>query len=600
MATEENNKKWESALSLLGGGGMLSVVMPAYQLASSIGENIDTVVRVLDGNIPFEIVPVDDGSTDGTADALRAAVSRHPGVVKPVVLEKNAGKGNALKRGFDASSGNYVMLLDADLDLSPAGIPLFFDVMREKKASIVIGSKRHRDSQVEYPWHRRLASFVYYSLVRLLVGLPVSDTQTGMKLFVREALQWSFERMLVKRFAFDLEVLSIANNRGYRVAEAPVTLHFGEKVGCLSLSNIRDVLTDTLAIFYRQRILHYYRNVEVAPPSEHPIRVSVVIACPGGSAYLDEALRGLDVQTYRAFEVLVLPDEPLELSPRSFPLRVIPTGKVRPAEKRNLGIREATGEVVAFLDDDAWPVPNWLECAVKYFTLPDVGGVGGPGTTPPNDPFAAKLSGRVFENPLVSGNYRYRYRGDRVRGSVDDYPSCNLFVRKDVLEEIGGYNTRYWPGEDTILCSDIVFRAKRRIVYDPWAQVYHHRRALFLPHLRQVGRYGLHRGYFAKRFPKTSLRPGYLVPTLFVCGLVAGAALSFVHPWLFYAYCAVTGLYALTVLLTTFSLNPIVWMLSAAGVFLTHVWYGIRFAQGLCSRRMPCEVASFDHGPQQG
>lgn len=595
----ENVDIWASARSLLGTDGKLSVIMPAYGLGNFIEKNIRRVSEVLEGKIPYEILPVDDGSEDNTASAIRQAAEANPDHVVPVYLKVNGGKGNALKRGFAESTGSHVLFLDADLDLSPMRIPLFFQKMEREKVDVIVGSKRHPDSNIDYPWRRRLASFVYYSIVRILIGLPLHDTQTGMKLFRREVLQYTFDRMLVKRFAFDVELLSIAHNKGYRIAEAPIEMNFGNKAGSLNAQNVRDVMVDTIAIFYREKILHYYRSVEVVPQLEKPPRVSVVIACPGTSTYLEECLAGLAVQTYTNFEVIVLPDEPLDLGKRTFDCRVIPTGKVRPAEKRNLGIERSDGEIIAFLDDDAYPIPNWLETAVKYFSVPEIGGVGGPGATPPNDPFLAQLSGRVFDNLLVSGNYRYRYKGDRVRSSIDDYPSCNLFVRKNVLQAIGGYNTRFWPGEDTILCRDIVFDRKKRIVYDPWALVYHHRRSLFLPHLRQIGRYGLHRGYFAKRFPQTSLRLSYLVPSLFVLGLVGGAAICWLHTYLFYLYLGCVGFYLLLTFLSCVSRNPVVWFLTWFGVVSTHVWYGIRFALGLLSRRMPCEVRSFDHGPQQ-
>ena len=595
MTIENRKNLWKVARELLGDHGKLSVVMPAYGLAESISKNIGRVQKLLSGAVPFEILPVDDGSRDGTAGEIRKVAEGDPEHIRPVYLKVNAGKGNALKRGFQASTGSHILLLDGDLDLSPEGIPSFFGVMAEKGADIVIGSKRHPDSRIDYPWHRRLASSLYYTGVRILTGLPVSDTQVGMKLFTREALKYAFERMLVKAFAFDLEVLSIAHAKGFKVAEAPVEMHFGRKMGCLSWRTIRDTAIDTLAIFYRLRILRYYESVEVVPPPGSPLLVTVVIACPAPSAYLQEALAGLAGQTYPHFEVIVLPDAPADLGNYPFPLRVLPTGKVRPAEKRNLGIREARGEVVAFLDDDASPVPGWLACAVKYFSLPDVGGVGGPGVTPPGDPFMAQASGKVYASLFVSGNFRWRYVGDRVRSSVDDVPSCNLFVRTDLLRTIHGYRTDFWPGEDTILCLDIV-KTGKRIVYDPWAQVFHHRRKLFAPHLRQIGRYALHRGHFAKRFPETSFRLSYLIPTFFVLGLLVGGTASFFHPWIAVAYASVVGLYLLLTALSCCSFSrPDLWVVTWIGVILTHLVYGVRFAQGILSRRMPCEVARFDH-----
>ena len=185
---------------------------------------------------------------------------------------------------------------------------------------------------------------------------------------------------------------------------------------------------------------------------------------------------------------------------------------------------------------------------------------------------------------------------------VDDYPSCNLFVRRDVLEKIGGYRTDFWPGEDTLLCKDIIDNWKR-IVYDPWVVVYHHRRPLFLPHLRQLGRYAFHRGSFCKRFPSNSLRFSYFVPTLFdayiaflaVVGLlnlthVDCLRLTF-HHWGYWPL----WLYLTLVALTTFSFRLHHWALTACGVVASHVWYGVRFIQGLCAKKAPCEYIGKDH-----
>ncbi len=595
--------EWTQARKELGEGGKLCVIMPFFNLCASAAENIKRVDALLSGNIPYEIIPVDDGSSDGTGRAILEAAAAAPGRIKPLLLTENVGKGMALKKAFAVSQASHVLLLDGDLDLAPNCLPRFFDVMAQSGAAAVIGSKRHPESSIDYPLSRRFVSFFYSLLVRIFIGLPVSDTQSGMKLFRHDALQWAFERMLVKRFAFDLEVLSIIAERGYKVAEAPVEMHFGDKIGCLSTSTVRNVLTDTLAVFYRLKILRYYRSVEVAPSDDNPPKISVVIACPGDSAYLREALSALETQTYRNFEVVVLPDEAIDLPSYGFELQMLPTGKVRPAEKRNKGIYASTGAVVAFLDDDAYPVSDWLERAVKYFAIADVGGVGGPGVTPPGDPYLAKMSGRVFSNILVSGNYRYRYIGDRVRSCVDDYPSCNLFIRRDLLKRIGGYSTRYWPGEDTILCADVVHGQKARIVYDPWVVVYHHRRKLFLPHLRQIGRYGLHRGYFAKRFPVTSLRLSYFVPSLFVAGVLIGAPVALLcdNFYIRAAYCGGLAFYAAVTLISSMSLfHPLNWIVTWLGVMATHFWYGIRFAVGLLSLKMPCEVAAFDHGPVGG
>lgn len=581
----------------------LSIIMPSYRLATSIAANVRRVDAVLATlGIDYEIIVVDDGSNDGSDSILvelakDTSFSGHRHLV-PVILPVNGGKGNALKAGLKASRGALILLLDADLDLAPEMLPNFFNIMKRDGADIVIGSKRHPDSDIDYPFSRRVASSVYYGIVRMLTGLPVTDTQTGMKLFKREAIEWAFDRMLVKRFAFDVELLSIAHSAGYKVVEAPIKMEFGSKRGALTFANVKTVIVDTLAIFYRLRVIRYYDHVELSSISNPPPSVSVVIACPGPSAYLDEAIEGIQRQTFLPFEVIVLPDNDFE-KPSDWPdyIRVIPTGKVRPAEKRNLGIDEAKGSIVAFLDDDASPQPQWLAQAVRHFSRPEVGASGGPAITPVGETRMAFLGGDVYASPLVSGNCRYRYVSERYR-EVDDLPSCNLIVRRDILKEIGGYNTRYWPGEDTILCLDIVKKGLK-IVYDPFAVVYHHRRKLFAPHLRQIGRYAMHRGFFARIFPQTSLRITYMIPSLFVLGIIFGIPAIIYFPVLTPVYCGILAFYGVVTLIASFHCNPIDWIIVWLGTILTHLWYGVRFMQGLLFGRMPKEVRAFDHGGEK-
>lgn len=598
-------EKWNLTRETVG-TDRLSIVMPFFRLADSVAGNLHEVADLFEAHgVLTELVPVDDGSGDGTDEILRSfdGNAYRFVTIRPVVCPKNGGKGAALRAGFAASTGCYVMLLDGDLDINPKQTPLFFESLVKNHADIVVGSKRHPLSVVQYPWHRRIVSAVYFALVRLAVGLPITDTQTGMKLFRREVLGAALDRMLVKTYAFDLELLSIAASRGAKIAEAPVVIRFGAKFGALRPRTVAQMARDSLAVFYRLRVLKYYAKALVPRRFDHAPMVSVVIACPGASWMLDECVAAIRAQSYTNWECIILPDgdERIALPESAGAFRVIPTGKVRPAEKRNRGISVAKGEIVAFIDDDAYPDSHWLEYAVKYFSEPDVGAVGGPGVTPPGDRSLARIGGRVYENPLVSGNYRYRYRAGGVRKDVDDYPSCNLFVRRSLLDRIGGYRTDFWPGEDTLLCKDIVDNWKR-IVYDPWVVVYHHRRPLFLPHLRQIGRYAFHRGYFCKRYPSNSLRLSYFVPTLFdayLAALAVGWACGAWSPcggsWWGRAAFAPLWAYLAAVAVTTASLRPCVWLLTAAGVVATHVWYGIRFIQGLLAHRAPCEFIGGDH-----
>ncbi len=233
----------------------LSVIVPAYKKTNCILEAISAIDKSLNG-ISHEIIVVDDGSPDNT---LKQALKTKVKCTTVLGYEKNKGKGNALKYGAYFAKGNFVAFADADLDLNPDKIPLFMKIMKDKKADIVIGSKRHPLSEVDYPLSRRIMSDIYYYLfARLLFGLDVKDTQVGMKLFKRKALYRILERNLCKRYAFDLELLVIAKHLGYKTIEAPIELKYKFSGSGINLKSVWNMLVDTLAILYRLRILKYY------------------------------------------------------------------------------------------------------------------------------------------------------------------------------------------------------------------------------------------------------------------------------------------------------------------------------------------------------
>lgn len=247
---------------------MLSILMPAYNEAHSIAANVCETVETMHAlGLDFEIVVIDDGSLDGTDAAASDALLKWPDHVRVVRCNRNEGKGNALICGASYSRGDYVAFLDADMDLHPEQLASFFAIMNARNADAVIGSKFHPESKVDYPFLRRIYSFFYYMLVRTLFGLPVRDTQTGIKLFKRPVLDRVLPRILVKRFAFDLELLANVHHFGYRIVEAPVSVNFQRVCSRLRLPAVWNVFLDTLAIFYRMRILRYY---------DRPDRVTVI------------------------------------------------------------------------------------------------------------------------------------------------------------------------------------------------------------------------------------------------------------------------------------------------------------------------------------
>jgi glycosyltransferase involved in cell wall biosynthesis len=248
--------------------GKISVIMPAFNEASHIERNLRETVDTLAGlAYDFEVIVVDDGSRDDTWRVAADSLAGHYSNVRLLRYGDNEGKGNAVMRGTAAANGDYIVFLDADMDLHPAQLPVFFDIMAQENADVVIGSKLHPRSNVNYPFSRRIVTMGYYTLVRLLFGLPLRDTQTGLKLFKAPVLRRVFPKVLVKRFAADIEMLVVAHSLGYKIREAPVTLRFQRRFGRIRTRDVKDILQDTLAIFYRLNILHYYDSISEEWPA---------------------------------------------------------------------------------------------------------------------------------------------------------------------------------------------------------------------------------------------------------------------------------------------------------------------------------------------
>jgi len=241
---------------------MLSVIIPAYNEAHNIAKTLKNVERALDKiDRPHEVIVVSDGSTDATAAVARRLKLKH---VRVINYPKNRGKGYALTVGTNASKGEMVTFFDAGGDFDATQIDKFIKLMEVFDAQIVIGSKRHPASRVNYPLDRQIGSRLYQLLIRLLFNLNIKDTQTGLKLFRRDVLAKILPRALVKRYAFDLELLVIAKHLGYkRFFEAPVDMEFNAISSSLTRGAITKALIDTAAIWYRLRIARYYDRPHV-------------------------------------------------------------------------------------------------------------------------------------------------------------------------------------------------------------------------------------------------------------------------------------------------------------------------------------------------
>ena len=329
--------------------------------------------------------------------------------------------------------------------------------------------------------------------------------------------------------------------------------------------------------------------------------VSIVIPIKVLNDFLrKETLPALLKQSYQDFEVIIIVDkESKEKIPK---ITIIPSWpKTGPADKRDLGVKKAKGEIIAFLDDDSYPDKNWLKKALELFSKDQkIAGVCGPTLTPPHNNLRQKASGYVWSTWLGSGGAgTYRCTIDSRR-EVDDYPSVNLLVRRKDFLAVGGFDSHFWPGEDTKFCHDLIYKLGKKIIYDPSVLVYHHRRAVFKPHLQQISRYAIHRGHFARILPKTSLRLGYLMPSFFVLWLFGVPILIFlleifqlcvVSIPLFLLYLVSMGFYLIFLLVTATQVyvkerNFKLALLVIPSIFVTHIIYGILFIKGFFSRKL--------------
>ena len=235
----------------------LSLVLPSYNASAYIEENVRTVVGVLEGlREPFEVIVVCDGSTDGTAEHARRVEDPR---VRVLHYPVNAGKGHAICHGVAEARGRLIGWLDSDLDIDADFMLAAVRTFREEEVDAVIGSKRAPGSLVQYPPIRRVYSWGFQMLVRVLFRVNVKDTQVGAKLFRREMLETVTPLLLVKRYAFDVEVIAVGAEFGFdRVREIPIRLEYRFTGTGIDWRAVRRMFQDTLAIAYSIHIRHWY------------------------------------------------------------------------------------------------------------------------------------------------------------------------------------------------------------------------------------------------------------------------------------------------------------------------------------------------------
>ncbi len=233
----------------------LSFVIPAFNEEKSIEFALYTIDELVKDYVsPYEIVVVDDGSKDKTFSRATRYANRN-GHVKVISYPENLGKGYAVRAGFLQATGDIVVFADSDMDIDFDMIPRYVNAL--KHADIVIASKWHHDSFVNMSTTRKILSHGFNVLARLFTGATLKDTQVGLKVMKKSAFEDIFQRLCVKRYAFDVELLALAKYYGLTVLEMPVRLRVKTS---FKREELWKMFVDLLGIAYRLRVIHWYQR----------------------------------------------------------------------------------------------------------------------------------------------------------------------------------------------------------------------------------------------------------------------------------------------------------------------------------------------------
>lgn len=235
----------------------VSVILCAYNEGKVIERSINEVDNVMmKTNWNYEIVVVDDGSSDDTRHkASKIRDESNKPYLKIVGYEKNAGKGTAIRVGFAHAEGRFIVAIDSDLDVDPKVIPNYVKALGAN--DIAVASKWDHKSRTKMTSKRKFLSFGFNALSRLLTGIKLKDTQTGLKAFRRTVFERMAPKFEINRYAFDLEMMSACNHAGYRIIELPVNIHVESMIG---FKEILRMALDMLKVSYRLRVLKYYQR----------------------------------------------------------------------------------------------------------------------------------------------------------------------------------------------------------------------------------------------------------------------------------------------------------------------------------------------------
>jgi dolichyl-phosphate beta-glucosyltransferase len=205
----------------------LSIVIPAFNEHTKIAQDVRKASDFLtESGLKGEILVVDDGSTDPTADVARQTPVPESVQCSVITVNPNQGKGHAVKTGILASRGEYILFADSGCCIPYGQTKIGLDLIQEKQCTLALGSRRHPKSVIhrDQSFRRRLYSRAFrFLLNRLFPSLrPLHDTQCGFKVFDGPMARQLFSETTLEGFLFDLDIILLAQSRGHRVCEFPI------------------------------------------------------------------------------------------------------------------------------------------------------------------------------------------------------------------------------------------------------------------------------------------------------------------------------------------------------------------------------------------
>jgi hypothetical protein len=573
------------------------VIIPTINEEDGIVSTLSELPRKeLEGmGFACELLVVDGCSSDRTREKAEQLGAR-------VIVEPRRGYGRAYKTGFSSSKGDILVALDGDHTYPASSVPMLVRTMIEKDLDFVTASRLDFIETGAMNWIHRLGNWILNISVRLLFGVRLRDSQSGMWVIRRDVLDSILPESDGMAFSEEIKIRAF---KCCKCAETPV--NYGRRTGD---PKIRTVLDGFKNLFYLSRLrfsgnLNRYSEVNMEKiasdtsefSKEKLPKVSIIIPVKNEERTIANTLNSVLRIDYPDYEIVLVDggseDRTLSiveqingnLQQSQNKLRIIKTNDSTPSQGRNAGLRNSSGEIVAFVDGDCSVEKDWLKNAVALLKQEDVGGVGGPVISCKKGAYLSRTLLDISSTFLASANSTLFARHSSVV-EVKNIPSCNAVYRREAVEKAGLYS------KDLRFCEDVdlnykIKKSGYRLLYSSDVVVEHDWKARTFGSLfRFMSGYGAGRAVASKKYGHL-FSMFYAVPSIALLGLFSLLLLSFSYGGIFpYVLGFLVCSYGILVLTSAclvahrFRDGKMV-VLAPAAYVITHFGYAIGFIWGL-------------------